>query len=89
MSRINIFTLPKIGSAFESGPSLREEIEAGLLGQDEATVPGDREEDKEWAFKRSVPTVVLYDEQGLRYVTITMLSLALSLGDRAALPAQN
>ena len=66
MSRINIFTLPKIGSAFESGPSLREEIEAGLLGQKEATVPGDRDEDKAWAFKRSVPTVVLYDEQGLR-----------------------
>ena len=69
MSRINIFTLPKIGSAFESGPSLREEIEAGLLGQKEPTVPGVREEDKAWAFKRSVPTVVLYDEQGLRCVS--------------------
>lgn len=66
MSAINIFTLPKIGSAFESGPSLREEIEAGLLGTGETTVPGNREEDAQWAFKRSVPTVVLYDEQGLR-----------------------
>ena len=67
MSPIHIFTLPPV-SAASSGEasSLREQIEAGLLGTKEATIPGNTADDKAWAFKRSVPTVVLYDEQGLR-----------------------
>ncbi|WVR04710.1 hypothetical protein IAU60_001721 [Kwoniella sp. DSM 27419] len=60
-----IFTLPSI-SGQEGESSTRDQIEAGLLGTSELTVPGSREEDKAWAYKRSVPTVVLYDEQGLR-----------------------
>jgi len=62
-----------LGSAALSGtptsqsiPSLSSEIEAGLRGSDHVTIPGNREQDKKWAFKRSVPTMVLYDEQGLR-----------------------
>ncbi|WVQ75901.1 hypothetical protein IAR50_005536 [Cryptococcus sp. DSM 104548] len=46
--------------------SIKREIEAGLRGTPEPTVPGSRPEDSKWAFKKSVPTVVLYDEEGLR-----------------------
>lgn len=46
--------------------SLKDEIESGLLGTEHATVPGESDEDLKWAFKRSVPTMVLYDEQGLK-----------------------
>lgn len=71
VQRTTIYTLPsKNGGGAEtddaSGSGLRDEIEAGLMGTGEVTVPGEQEEDKQWAFKRSVPTVVLYDEQGLR-----------------------
>jgi len=66
MSPIRIHTLPAFISAKSDGSSLREEIEKGLIGNDEPTIPGDTAEDQKWAFKRSVPTVVLYDEQGLR-----------------------
>ncbi|OCF38859.1 hypothetical protein I317_07367 [Kwoniella heveanensis CBS 569] len=69
-----IYTLPPVSTPASSrsdepptpAPSMRDQIEAGLLGTKEVTVPGEREEDKKWAYKRSVPTVVLYDEQGLR-----------------------
>ncbi|WVQ83173.1 hypothetical protein IAT38_005312 [Cryptococcus sp. DSM 104549] len=68
-----IFTLPPArrpstspSPATEEAWSMRADIEAGLKGTQEATVPGTREEDKKWAFKRSVPTLVLYDEMGLR-----------------------
>lgn len=70
---IHIFTLPSVSTggqadvdAGSSGFSIRDEIEAGLTGTEEVTVPGKRIEDRRWSFKRSVPTVVLYDEQGLR-----------------------
>lgn len=69
MSPINIFTLPPVTrdiSGEESSLQQQKQIEAGLLGSKELTVPGSTHEDQEWAFKRSVPTVVLYDEQGLR-----------------------
>jgi hypothetical protein len=66
-----IFTLPSTGGATQDNADstrygLRSEIEAGLLGNGETTIPGEEEEDRQWAFKRSVPTMVLYDEQGLR-----------------------
>ncbi|ORY20909.1 hypothetical protein BCR39DRAFT_554493 [Naematelia encephala] len=63
MSPINIFSLPS-----RAGPttSLRDEIEAGLAGRSEPIVPGNRTEDRRWSFKRNIPTVVLYDEQGLK-----------------------
>jgi len=67
MSPISIFTLPSAGSSISGeGSSLGEQIEAGLLGSKQSTVPGNTPEDEAWAYKRSVPTVVLYDEQGLR-----------------------
>lgn len=55
-------------SATSSAPprSLKEEIEAGLIGTSDPVVPGSEPEDLKWSFKRSVPTLVLYDEQGLR-----------------------
>lgn len=68
-----IFTLPPTrrtssgSSDSDTSPwSLRSEIESALKGTDVPIIPGVREEDKEWSFKRSVPTVVLYDETGLR-----------------------
>lgn len=68
-----IFTLPPTRRSSSGSPdsdtspwSLRSEIESALEGTDEPTIPGSGEEDKKWAFKRSVPTVVLYDEIGLR-----------------------
>lgn len=67
MSSTTIYTLPSTGTSESEGSGLRDEIEAALMGNGEYTIPGDREEDKAWKFKRSVPTVVLYDEQGLRY----------------------
>ncbi|ORX33987.1 hypothetical protein BD324DRAFT_584223 [Kockovaella imperatae] len=68
MSGINIYTLPSLGQAApeDASSSLKQEIEAGLIGKTEATIPGDTPEDKSWAYTRSVPTVVLYDEMGLR-----------------------
>ena len=67
MSPIRIYTLPPVATALSSeGISLRAEIEAGLLGTEKPTVPGSDPADQAWAFKRSVPTLVLYDEQGLR-----------------------
>ena len=62
---INIFTLPSLASQGQA-PTLLEEIEVGLKGTSEPVVPGNTAEDAQWAFKRSVPTVVLYDEAGLR-----------------------
>lgn len=68
-----IFTLPPNRRTLSGSPdsdtspwSLRSEIESALKGTNEPIIPGSREEDKKWAFKRSVPTVVLYDETGLR-----------------------
>ncbi|WWC68052.1 uncharacterized protein I206_101971 [Kwoniella pini CBS 10737] len=46
--------------------SIKEQIEFGLKGTNEIIYPGNEEEDKKWGFKRSVPTLVLYDEEGLR-----------------------
>lgn len=63
---VSIHTLPPIASSSGDSASLREQIELALSGDGQSTVPGDRPEDKQWAFKRSVPTVVLYDQEGLR-----------------------
>lgn len=61
-----IYTLPAIAQSAGDQASLTDQIEKALLGTGKVTVPGETEEDKKWAFKRSVPTVVLYTEQGLR-----------------------
>ncbi|KAL7419376.1 hypothetical protein Q5752_006214 [Cryptotrichosporon argae] len=61
----SIYTLPSTNPS-GSSTSLRCSIEAGLRGTSAPTVPGSTAADAAWAFKRSVPTVVLYDEQGLR-----------------------
>lgn len=62
-----IYTLPAVGvDADTPAEPLREQIEHGLLGTSRPTVPGKTLEDMQWSYKRSVPTVVLYDEQGLR-----------------------
>lgn len=63
-----IHTLPAIASTPGDTASLKDQIADALRGNGQVTIPGDQEEDKRWAFKRSVPTVVLYDEQGLRWV---------------------
>lgn len=69
MPAINIYTLPPTAQSTSSdAASIRDDIERGLIGSDQVTVPGKRPEDRRWSFKRSVPTVVLYDEQGLRCV---------------------
>jgi hypothetical protein len=70
MSAINIYTLPSTERSTSSdAASIRTDIEKGLVGTSEPTVPGKKPEDRRWSFTKSVPTVVLYDEQGLRYVT--------------------
>lgn len=61
-----IYTLPPTGDYGEPAEPLRTQIERGLRGTHLPTVPGTTDEDKQWAYRRSVPTVVLYDEQGLR-----------------------
>jgi hypothetical protein len=67
MSPQAVYTLPVAGDAGAADPEpLRSQIERGLLGTTTPTVPGDTPEDQKWAYKRSVPTVVLYDEHGLR-----------------------
>ncbi|GAA6059119.1 hypothetical protein JCM10212_003866 [Sporobolomyces blumeae] len=51
---------------------LREQIVAGLKGTESSTVPGATEGDQAFAFKRSIPTMVLYSERGLEiYEQIT------------------
>jgi hypothetical protein len=70
MSAINIYTLPSTERSTSSdAASIRQDIEKGLIGSSEPTIPGKKAEDRRWSFSKSVPTVVLYDEQGLRYVT--------------------
>ncbi|ODN79544.1 hypothetical protein L202_03501 [Cryptococcus amylolentus CBS 6039] len=63
-----IFTLPhrRPSEQDDAAWSISREIETGLRGTPQPTVPGSTPEDNKWAFKRSVPTVVLYDEEGLR-----------------------
>lgn len=62
-----IYSLPSVGSSSSGDPeSLRDQIERGLVGTTKASVPGATAEDRKWAYKRSVPTTVLYDEAGLR-----------------------
>jgi hypothetical protein len=68
MSSQHVYTLPPVAgvdTAAEPEP-LRDQIQRGLLGTDTPTIPGQTAEDKKWAYKRSVPTLVLYDETGLR-----------------------
>ena len=65
---VNIFSLPSVSGGLQHS-SLAAEIEAGLLGDGSVTTPGQTVEDQKWSFKRSVPTVVLYDEVGLRFAS--------------------
>ena len=76
-SKIKIFSLPSVGQAApeDSGSSLKEEIEAGLIGTVELDVPGSEPGDTKWAYRRSIPTVTLYDEAGLRSVARCFLQV--------------
>lgn len=66
MTSQHVFTLPPVGDTGAEMEPLRDQIQKGLLGTDTPTVPGSTAEDQKWAYKRSVPTLVLYDEAGLR-----------------------
>lgn len=66
MSASHIYTLPAVSATNTPPESLRDQIERSLLGTEKSVVPGDTDEDKRWAYRRSVPTVVLYSEKGLR-----------------------
>ncbi|WWC86788.1 uncharacterized protein L201_001667 [Kwoniella dendrophila CBS 6074] len=67
MSFSTLFTLPQASNGSNTPqPSMRDQIETSLKGTTEIQYPGNEEEDKEWGYKRSVPTLVLYDEEGLR-----------------------
>ncbi|GAA5868052.1 hypothetical protein JCM8547_000789 [Rhodosporidiobolus lusitaniae] len=51
---------------------LKAQIIKALLGTKELTVPGETNEDKQFAYKRKVPTMTLYSERGLEiYEDIT------------------
>ncbi|GAA5902514.1 hypothetical protein JCM6882_002772 [Rhodosporidiobolus microsporus] len=51
---------------------LREQIIQGLVGSKEPTVPGKDDADRTFAFKRTIPTMVLYSQRGLEiYEDIT------------------
>lgn len=65
MTASHIYTLPAVSATNTPPESLRDQIERSLIGT-EPIVPGDTEEDKQWAYRRTVPTVVLYSEKGLR-----------------------
>ncbi|WVW78327.1 hypothetical protein I302_100281 [Kwoniella bestiolae CBS 10118] len=68
-TQTKIFTLPSPSSSNTSTtpqPTLLDQIESSLLGTSSPQYPGDRPEDKQWGYKRSVPTLVLYDQEGLR-----------------------
>lgn len=47
---------------------LKRQVIAGLKGHATLTVPGstDRAEDVEWAYRKTLPTTLLYDEVGLK-----------------------
>lgn len=61
-----IYTLPTVGQGDAPPASLASQIEDGLVGTPTTTTPGDQDEDKNWSYSRSIPTVVLYSEAGLR-----------------------
>lgn len=48
--------------------TLRAEIHEGLKGSKTSIVPGSTEdpEDVKWAYNKTLPTMILYDEEGLR-----------------------
>jgi tRNA-specific adenosine deaminase 2 len=48
--------------------TLRAEILEGLKGSKTSIVPGSTEdaEDVKWAYNKTLPTMILYDEEGLR-----------------------
>lgn len=51
---------------------LLEQIVSGLRGSAQETVPGPTDADRSFAFKRKIPTMVLYSEKGLQiYERIT------------------
>lgn len=58
----------------EDAPSdwLKTEVVKGLIGTGEVTLPGDTDEDREFAYRRTVPTMTLYSQRGLEiYEDIT------------------
>ena len=67
---IELPPLPSTSSSTEptstAQPTLRESIIRGLKGSETDIVPGDEQEDQEWKYRKSIPTMVLYDEKGLR-----------------------
>ena len=68
----DIIQLPSLPSSAPTNgggsQTLREEIIKGLRGTEQDIIPGEEEEDKQWKYRRSIPTMVLYDEKGLRSV---------------------
>lgn len=64
MAAPRIITLAS-APGLESQPTLASQIEDRLAGGPRV-VPGDRPEDQEFSYTRSVPTMVLYSERGLR-----------------------
>jgi hypothetical protein len=71
MASPRIITLAS-APGIESQPTLASQIEDRLIGGP-LTIPGDRPEDRAFAYTRSVPTMVLYSERGLRYVPLGSL----------------
>ncbi|BEJ14712.1 hypothetical protein CspHIS471_0404790 [Cutaneotrichosporon sp. HIS471] len=61
-----IYTLPLTGHSGKPAESMRVQIGRGLRGTDSPTIPGTTDEDKKWAYKRSIPPIALYDQEGLR-----------------------
>ncbi|KAL1404891.1 hypothetical protein Q8F55_008502 [Vanrija albida] len=62
---VTIHTLPGSTDTDGAGESLRDIIEAGLVGGPR-TVPGERDEDEAWAYTRTVSPLIHYDADGLK-----------------------
>ncbi|WOO86255.1 Ergothioneine biosynthesis protein 1 [Vanrija pseudolonga] len=68
---VTIHTLPGSTDTDGAGESLRDTIETGLVGG-ERTVPGERAEDEEWAYTRTVSPLIHYDADGLNYYALDL-----------------
>ncbi|GAA5988472.1 hypothetical protein JCM11641_007161 [Rhodosporidiobolus odoratus] len=58
----------------DSSPTdpLREQVIKGLVGTQQAVLPGKTDDDRQFAYKRTIPTMTLYSEKGLNiYEDIT------------------
>lgn len=59
-------------SATSVADPLREQIVAGLRGTKERVVPGKTDADRQFAYRRTIPTMTLYSQRGLEiYEDIT------------------